>query len=163
MEARIEGRNQPESYWNERGENKGTWWWWWRQEAYSKVKGSWVLKKKCPSTCVSTVSLSLSGGKRSWQMGHSFQKPGEGRSKGDAPIPDDSDIWRPVSPLSMEEKYGKEREKKKLKGCSKKLKFHKLIFWNGAEHSPIGFTVQDQGRVENCLGRQGPRCPESQN
>ena len=39
---------------------------------HSKVKGSWVLKKKCPSTWSSRASLSLSAGKRSLQIGHSF-------------------------------------------------------------------------------------------
>lgn len=39
---------------------------------HSKVKGSWVLKKKCPSMWSSMASLSLSAGKRSLQMGHSF-------------------------------------------------------------------------------------------
>ena len=39
---------------------------------HSKVKGSWVLKKKCPSMWSSMASLSLSAGKRSLQIGHSF-------------------------------------------------------------------------------------------
>lgn len=39
---------------------------------HSKVKGSWVLKKKCPSMWSSRASFSLSAGKRSLQMGHSF-------------------------------------------------------------------------------------------
>lgn len=39
---------------------------------HSKVKGSWVLKKKCPSMWSSRASLSLSAGKRSLQIGHSF-------------------------------------------------------------------------------------------
>lgn len=39
---------------------------------HSKVKGSWALKKKCPSMWYSRASLSLSAGKRSLQIGHSF-------------------------------------------------------------------------------------------
>ena len=39
---------------------------------HSKVKGSWVLKKKCPPMWSSMASLSLSAGKRSLQIGHSF-------------------------------------------------------------------------------------------
>lgn len=36
------------------------------------MKGPWALKKKCPSMWYSRASLSLSAGKRSLQIGHSF-------------------------------------------------------------------------------------------